>query len=278
LLPEYVGATPNELPVVLREWLDAWKEAELGGKSANVKQIESLGLLLLRDDVPSLCAVQTINLIAELDGWDAVKPIVAPVTGKAVASLSGLTVGNRTGRPLLNSLWAMEDNVWAAKDWPLAETLLAALLPFETAGSGHAQAAAYSHAESVYMLKRYDQALIEFNAIMNARATASEPSDGINRALDWELGLCLYYMARYAEALPHFQATTANTGTPEAKEAWPFAIVCLARTGNLVGANALLDRWIETCRPDVAAVTPILKAIKDPALAIGAPSPSANGM
>jgi hypothetical protein len=249
------------MPDSVREWLIDWERSRSVGKLTSPTQIKELGEKIERQPLSLSQLASLIHTIGFVDGGGGVAALAKLAIDMAEQELAGFSSSAPPPGSLLEALWSLHDVLWGSEQWELDSRLLQVLLPWEVPGSGHSQWGLAVYAETLYLQRQYEAAYAAYQRVLDERKIAFEPSEGSNRGLDWEIGLCLYYAHRYSEAAPHFQAMTSNNGVPEGPLSWSLAIAAYARAGQVEEAERALDLWISERRPAVADVAPLLRLL-----------------
>jgi hypothetical protein len=265
-----------------------WTRQKAGDPTASPPGMDDLRDLLKTPTGREVEIVPLITTIAFVDRSADLTELIGLAIERARLRLLEHPPGDPSGQSIAASLWSLHDVLSDTEHFGSSpartqdQSLLELLLPWEKRGSAHSQWANFAYAENLYMQERWDEAYAAFQEVLEERKVAFEPSIGINRNLDWELALCLYYAGHYREAAAHFRAMTANKGVPEGALSWQMAAAAHAKAGQVSEAEAMLDDWIRQRSPSVAEVAPILRLIdhaKDPkgvAVDYRAPSPAAQ--
>jgi hypothetical protein len=83
----------------------------------------------------------------------------------------------------------------------------------------------------LYYTRQYDEAYLAFLDVLKEREVAFEPSDGLNRSLEWELGLALFYANRFEEAVPHLETVVKSGQLSDRDSARRLLSFSLAKIG-----------------------------------------------
>lgn len=248
------------LPLEVGEWLTCWQANELTGRSATAREVESLVAIVRERPVSATHLAQLVALVAKLDGAATVGPLF-PLLVEAVGNdLGAVRREDERAKDILAALWMAHEVVWEAGDYPTSQRLLELLRPWGVRGSAHSQWASYIYAENLMLQEKYREAYLAFQESVAERAEAREPARGINRSLDWELGLTAFHSGDYLAAVGHFRIVSERVGV-EQREATSYLIRALARTGEIVEARNLYESYVTRYGPGESEATLLVNTI-----------------
>lgn len=226
LPPDPVSLAKSSTPGI-RDWLHSWTANELKGQGAGPDQITSLQTLLGQgNDLRSLAGI--VQLVAAMDGNSIAAPLFQGVLERAEKELHP---GDSRSIAAAAALWSMHDLFWGMEDYQSDVRLVHTLLQFEKRGSGHSQWAHYIYAELLFYLKRNEESFQAYKDLQAERANATEPSEGINRPLEWELALTASAAGHHLEAAEYFQTVAGQHDFPAAQAASADACIELYAAG-----------------------------------------------
>jgi tetratricopeptide (TPR) repeat protein len=205
--------------------------------------------------IKTACSIA--SLLAALDGYNKAVPLCSAILHAASTRLDGIQPPAEG--ETVAALWTLHNTFVKCNQWELDQHFLELVRPWERRGSAHSQLASYLYLESLYMQAKLPEALSAAKAAIAEHSTAPKLAEGINRPLDWEVGLILYDMGSYRDAIPHFEVTRSLQGVPESKAAWPYEIICRARDGDIDQANSMINAWIVAADPDAITVARVIK-------------------
>lgn len=251
-------------PDSLKRWLRMWQDEQLRGNGTTRQQVEELGNLFKTESVSGVHMGQILQLIWRMDGDWVAEPLLGMVGTRLARELEEADAVRRrsdvdgrmkveaeeAGLALAAAAWSTHELLWRVKYHELNLRLTAALKPWLAYGSGPSQLAGYRYAEMLYLCSRIDEAKVALRRLVEERGVATEPSWGINRALDWEMGVMLLSEGNASGAIPYLEAATGLPGhIPESKAAWPLLIQAVAQAGEMSKADELFKKWEREARP-----------------------------
>ena len=228
-LPPSPEALFAAVPTDVAQWLMDWETHEVSGRGATDDELHSLHEMLLADKVDPIALCGLLRLVDFLDGHDATMHIYRVVTDQSAAALDKCPSAAQA-QPLIAAMWPMHDVFNDMQAHDVDKQLVGALRKWETYGSPSSQKTNYIYGEMLYEAGDYDNAVEVYQNLVKERTAATQPSEYINRPLDWDLALCLAGAGRFAEAAAHYEAAAQDHG-PYSRSAAMAVPVMLYRAG-----------------------------------------------
>jgi tetratricopeptide (TPR) repeat protein len=257
-LPAGLTALNGPVPEPVSAWLVQWQKAELADEPITPERIAALATLLDDHKSPALLWAQCADLLAFMDGFSVTRSLCSKAIEHAIAETGD---GHVPSHSLAESLWPLHDLLWNQQKFDEDLKLLDLLRPAETRGTGHSLWASYTRAQVLEKLGRYEQAFHAYQDLVAERADATEPSDGTNRSLVWELAGSAFMSGHYDEALK-YDEVAAGQHNAYAEPASAGACITLACLGREDQAMARLKEHIAHFHPTPAQVTEIIQEIR----------------
>ncbi len=261
-------------PKELLAWFAAQQAAQTNNQGTGDEAVldmtqSSLLILVEKSDLSSLECLRIAELMA--DGPDAsdAEVFASVGTDRALTDLKNLSDDDVRARPMLNALKRMEQRLWESPAGEIdrgvtLEKINRMLMRFarENPWDQTLEWARIGHGEALYMQHRYSEALTEANQLAIDSATDDHFTRQEKSGINWLQALLLFDTGRFAEAVPHLEATATCTGFAHARDAWPMWAVALAKSGDSARANRVFDDWIRQKRPPIDAAAHVLEAIQ----------------
>jgi len=214
-LPPPPEVLEGALPPSIAKWVSDWEAHELAGRGATDDEMHDLHEMLLTQYVDPITLCGLLRTIDFMDGHEASEHINRIVVDQTTRNLNNLSPQNASAAPLIAAMWPLHVLFNAEQSLDLDRTVIESLRKWEVPGSPHSQMVETEYGELLYESGSYDEAVLVYENLEKMRASVTQPSEGINRPLDWNIGLCLQDAGKFAEAAQRFEAA--------AKQQAPFA-------------------------------------------------------
>jgi hypothetical protein len=245
---------PKSQHVSLQRWIVKWKERELRGESVRPDELLELRHLLGDESVDIAVAARVASVVAMLDGPESILPLGDVLLERACGALEQHLKTTEQYREVVDELSPLHDLFWAVGRYAWDTELLEMIMPLEIYGSPRSQALHYAYAESLKNQGRNEEALTAFRGVEAERQLATGPSEGINRGIDYEIGMTLAAAHRFEEAREYLERAIQINGV-ERRYAMEKLIVVRSRVGAKDDAVRLCETYINEFKPTFADAT-----------------------
>ena len=239
----------------LTAWLEAWDRRVHNNEPTTPAHLAELEPLLKATKLSCMGLYQIGRGMALVAGKDDAALVWYKAAGeRAEAEAAGYRPDEPAAEAFVVAMRRMRDAMWATHEYDIIRTFCAAELRLVNPDSDAGFLAACVYADSSYMesgrrggdadlLKQTVQFL---TPLLNRSNLSAEQRSEVQ----WLLGICLYDLRRYEEALRALEQCLAVDGRPYGREALRLCITAYIAVGNGAAARAACEKYMRLYRPD----------------------------